>query len=69
MRTFYRSLLEKPIIRLATHEDYHVHIPIPSSTYHYAYARQTRVNWKKVTKKRRKKEGKERKENKKKANK
>ena len=31
------------------------------STYHYAYARQTQVNWKKETKKRKEDKGKERK--------
>ena len=44
------SRLEKPTIyRLPPKKDYHVYIA--RSTYHYAYARQTQVNWKEGTKK------------------
>ena len=71
VRTSHYSSLEKPTIQLAT-EDYHVYIS--RSTYHYAYARQTQVNWKKKqrgqkikerkekTRKSKNEEGKERKE-------
>ena len=48
----YVSLLalEKPttVYRLPPKKDYHVYIA--RSTYHYAYARQTQVNWKKRNK-------------------
>ena len=44
--------------RLPPKKDYHVYIA--RSTYHYAYARQTQVNWKSETKRKKKtKEGKE----------
>ena len=46
--------------RLPPKKDYHVYIV--RSTHHYAYARQTQVNWKKETKKRKEDEGKERKD-------
>ena len=42
--------------------DYHVYIT--RSIYHYAYARQTQVNWKKETKKKKEDKGKESKEKK-----
>ena len=38
--------------RLPPRKDYHVHIT--RRTYHYAYARQTQVNWKKETNKKKK---------------
>ena len=46
----YVSLLApgKPTIPLTTQENYHVYIT--RSIYHYAYARQTQVKWKKETK-------------------
>ena len=47
-------------------KDYHVYIS--RSIYHYAYARQTQVNWRKETKKRQEHKGKERKEKKAKKN-
>ena len=50
--------LETPTIPLATRERLQYHVYIARSIYHYAYARQTQVNWKKETMKR--KEGKER---------
>ena len=59
MHTSHCSRLEKPTIPLATQEDYHVYIT--RITYHYAYARKTRVNWKiKEDKIRRRRKGKER---------
>ncbi len=39
---------ENRLYRLPPKKDYHVYIA--RSTYHYAYARQTQVNWKKETK-------------------
>ena len=58
MHTSHYSRLEKPNIPLATQER------LQRSTYHYAYARharQTQVNWKKETTKRKEKKIKERK--------
>ena len=46
------------IYRLPPKKDYHVYIT--RSIYHYAYARQTQVNWRKGTKKRKEDKGKER---------
>ena len=48
--------------RLPPKKYYHVYIT--RSIYHLAYARQTQVNWRKKTKKRREDKGKERKEKK-----
>ena len=48
------------LYRLPHKKDYNVYIA--RSTYHYAYARQTQVNWKKETKKRKEDNGKERKD-------
>ena len=53
MHTSHYSRLEKPTIPLATQGK------LPGSTYHYAYARQTQVNWKMETKKRKEDKGKE----------
>ena len=58
----YVSLLapEKTLYRLPPKKDYHVYIT--HSTYHYSYARQTRVNWKnkqRKDKKRKERKGKE----------
>ena len=47
------------LYRLPLKKDYHVYIA--RSSYHYAYARRTQVNWKKETKKRKKDKGNERK--------
>ena len=61
----YVSLLapgKNILYRLPSRKDYHAYVT--RSTYHYAYARQTQVNWKKETKKRKEEKGKERKENK-----
>ena len=49
------------VYRLPPKKDYHVYIA--RSTYHYANARQTQVNWKKKTKKRKKDKGMGRKNN------
>ena len=51
----------KPKIPLATQERLPRIYCTYSSTYHYAYARQTQVNWKQETKKKEKEKGKERK--------
>ena len=61
VHTSHYSRLEKPTIPLAT-QDYHGYIA--RSTYHYAYARRTQVNWKKDTKKRTEDKEKERKDKK-----
>ena len=45
------------LYRLPPKKDYHVYIT--RSIYHYAYARQTQVNWKKETKKRKEDKGKD----------
>ena len=55
-------LVEKHTIPLATQKDYNAYIA--RSTYHYAYARQTHVNWKKETKKTKEDKGNERKDKK-----
>ena len=44
------------LYRLPPKQDYHVYIA--RSTYHYAYARQSPVDWKKETKKRKEDKGK-----------
>ena len=50
VHTSHYPRLEKPTVyRLPPKKDYHVYIT--RSTYHYAYARQTQVNWKTKTKK------------------
>ena len=46
------------LYRLPPKKDYHVYIT--RSIYHYAYARQTQVNWKKETKNKQEEKGKER---------
>ena len=66
VHTSHHSRLKKPTIPLAIQErllrtEYILHLP---SAYHYAYARQTRFNWKKKQRKERKR--KESKENKRK---
>ena len=58
----YVSLLvpgKNRLYRLPPKKDYHVYIA--RSTYHYAYARQTQVSWRKETKKSKEKKIKERK--------
>ena len=62
MHTSHYSRLEKPTIPLATQKDYHVYIT--RSIYHYAYARQTQVKWKRETQNKKEDKGKERKEKK-----
>ena len=62
--TSHYSRLEKPTIPLATQKRLLRTWYITCSTYHYAYAQQTQVNWKEETKN--KKEIKERKEKKRK---
>ena len=59
----YVSILapKKLTLPLAT-QDHHVYIT--RSIYHYAYARQTQVSWRKEIKKRKEDKGKERKEKK-----
>ena len=47
--TSHYSRVEKPTYRLPPKNDYHV--CIARSTYHYAYARQTQVSWRKETSK------------------
>ena len=61
----YVSLLtpwRNQLYRLPPKKDYHVYIT--RSIYHYAYARQTKVNWKKETKNKQEEKEKERKEKK-----
>ena len=48
MHTSHYSRLENRLYRLPPKKDYHVYVA--RSTYNYAYARQTQVNWKKGTK-------------------
>ena len=64
----YVSLLTpgEPTIPLPPKKDYHVYIT--RSIYHYVYARQALVNWRKETKKRKQDKGKEREEKKTKQN-
>ena len=60
----YTHAWRNRLYRLPPKKDYHVYITRINSIYHYAYARQTQVNWRKETKKRKEDKGKERKEKK-----
>ena len=63
--TSHYSRLKNRQYRLPPEKDYHIdYILHVRSTYHYAYARQTRVNWKKETQKRPEDKGKRRKDKK-----